>query len=83
VLIYASVMGTREGALFEENYVKKIYPQCIKGKLWSAIQVTTASGLCAVVDLVLAAPAQYKGFVTQESFLLQDVLKNRFGASYR
>src|ERR1043165_6458075 len=83
VLIYASVMGTREGTLFEENYVKKIYPQCIKGKLWSAIQVTTASSLCAVVDLVLAAPSQYKGFVTQESFLLQDVLKNRFGASYR
>lgn len=47
VLIYASVMGTREGALFEENYVKKIYPQCIKGKLWSAIQVTTASS-CGV-----------------------------------
>ena len=61
VLIYASVMGTREGALFEENYVKKIYPQCIKGKLWSAIQVTTASSLCAVVDLVLAAPDTVQG----------------------
>ena len=83
VLIYTSVMGMREGALFEENYVKKIYPQCIKGKLWSAIQVTTASSLCAVADLVLAAPKQYRGFVTQESFPLQDVLKNRFGACYR
>ena len=83
VLIYASVMGKREGALFEENYVKKIYPQCIKGKLWSAIQVTTASSLCAVADLVLAAPTQYRGFVTQESFPLQDVLNNRFGACYR
>ena len=83
VLIYASVTGKREGALFEENYVKKIYPQCIKGKLWSAIQVTTASSLCAVVDLVLAAPNKYKGFVTQESFPLQDLLKNRFGACYR
>jgi saccharopine dehydrogenase-like NADP-dependent oxidoreductase len=76
-------MGMREGALFEENYVKKIYPQCIKGKLWSAIQVTTASSLCAVVDLVLTAPEQYKGFITQESFPLQDVIDNRFGASYR
>ena len=83
VLIYASVTGTREGALFEENYVKKIYPQCIKGKLWSAIQVTTASSLCAVVDLVLHAKERYKGFVTQESFPLQDFLANRFGACYR
>lgn len=83
VLIYASVTGRREGALFEENYVKKIYPQCVKGKLWSAIQVTTASSLCAVVDLVLSAAGQYKGFVTQESFPLQDVLTNRFGACFR
>ena len=83
VLIYASVMGMRGGALFEENYVKKIYPLCIKGKLWSAIQVTTASSLCAVADLVLTAPERYRGFVTQESFPLHDVLKNRFGACYR
>jgi hypothetical protein len=32
---------------------------------------------------VLASPTQYKGFVTQESFPLQDVLKNRFGACYK
>ncbi|HEY7533299.1 MAG TPA: saccharopine dehydrogenase C-terminal domain-containing protein [Nitrospiraceae bacterium] len=83
VLIYASVTGKREGALFEENYVKKIYPQCIKGKLWSAIQVTTASGLCAVVDLVLTSPTSYRGFVTQESIALADVLANRFGACFR
>lgn len=83
VLIYASVTGRRDGALFEENYVKKIYPQCMKGRLWSAIQVTTASSLCAVVDLVLTAPARYKGFVTQESISLHDVLANRFGACFR
>ncbi|HEX9137407.1 MAG TPA: saccharopine dehydrogenase NADP-binding domain-containing protein, partial [Nitrospirota bacterium] len=53
VLIYASVTGTKDGGFFEENYVKKIYPQCIKGKLWSAIQVTTASSVCCVMDLVL------------------------------
>ena len=63
--------------------MKKIYPQCIKGKLWSAIQMTTASSLCAVADLVLAAPQLYRGFITQESFALQYVLKNRFGSCYR
>lgn len=83
VLIYASVTGMRREGLFEENYVKKIYPQCIRKRLWSAIQVTTASGLCAVVDLVLSDPATYRGFVTQESFPLKDVLDNRFGACFR
>lgn len=83
VLIYASVTGTQGGGLFEENYVKKIYPQCIKGKLWSAIQVTTASSACCVMDLVLSRPSQYHGFVTQESISLKDFLDNEFGACFR
>ncbi len=83
VLIYASVTGTKDGGFFEENYVKKIYPQCIKGKLWSAIQVTTASSICCVMDLVLNDPSRYHGFVTQESILLQDFLANDFGACFR
>jgi saccharopine dehydrogenase-like NADP-dependent oxidoreductase len=83
VLIYASVTGTKNGGFFEENYVKKIYPQCIKGKLWSAIQVTTASSVCCVMDLVLKHPSRYKGFITQESILLKDFLGNDFGACFR
>jgi saccharopine dehydrogenase-like NADP-dependent oxidoreductase len=83
VLIYASVTGTKEGGFFEENCVKKIYPQCIKGKLWSAIQVTTASSVCCVMDLVLSNPSQYRGFITQESVLLKDFLANEFGACFR
>jgi saccharopine dehydrogenase-like NADP-dependent oxidoreductase len=83
VLVYASVTGTKEEGLFEENYVKKIYPQCIKGRLWSAIQVTTASSVCCVVDLVLSDPDTYRGFVTQESISLKEFLGNPFGACFR
>ncbi len=82
VLLYVAVTGRRRGELFEENYVKKVYPQTIAGKRWSAIQVTTAAGLCSVVDLVLQRPAAYRGFVTQETFALADVLANRFGKYY-
>ena len=49
---------------------------------WSAIQVSTASGVCAVVDLVLGQANEYKGLVLQEKFQLSDVLKNRFGRYY-
>ncbi|HEX5549875.1 MAG TPA: saccharopine dehydrogenase NADP-binding domain-containing protein [Nitrospira sp.] len=83
VLIYASVAGTKQGEFFEESYVKKVYPQCIKGKLWSAIQVTTASSVCCVMDLVLRHPRASRGFVTQESILLKDFLANEFGVYYR
>jgi len=37
VIIYAAVTGTQDGELREENYVNKVYPQVIAGRLWSAI----------------------------------------------
>lgn len=83
VLIYVAVTGRQGGELMEENYVKKIYPQTIAGKRWSAIQVTTAAGLTSVLDLVLDRPEAYRGFVSQERFPLASVLANRFGQYYR
>jgi saccharopine dehydrogenase-like NADP-dependent oxidoreductase len=79
VIVYAAVTGTQDGELREENYVNKIYPQMIAGRLWSAIQVTTAAGISAVVDLVLQHPKKYQGFVAQEQFAMPAILKNRFG----
>ena len=82
VIVYVAVTGRQGGELREENYVSKIYPQMIAGRLWSAIQVTTAAGIAAVVDLVLRTPGRYRGFVRQEDFRLVDVLDNRFGRYY-
>jgi len=82
VIVYAAVSGKQDGQLREENYVNKIYPQVIAGRLWSAIQVTTAAGITAVVDLVLERKGEYRGFVAQEQFRLTDILANRFGRYY-
>jgi saccharopine dehydrogenase-like NADP-dependent oxidoreductase len=82
VIVYAAVTGKQDGQLREENYVNKIYPQVIAGRLWSAIQVTTASGIAAVVDLVLEKKGTYQGFIAQEQFRLPDILANRFGRFY-
>ena len=82
VVIYVAVTGHQDGELREENYVNKVYPQMIAGRLWSAIQVTTASGISAVVDLVLSGSGRHRGFVRQEDFRLLEVLENRFGRHY-
>ena len=82
ILIYVSVEGIKQGELIEKSYIKKIYPKIIHGLEWSAIQVTTASGVCAVVDLVLNQKDALKGLVLQESFSLSDVLNNRFGKNF-
>lgn len=82
VVIYAAVTGMQEGELREENYVNKVYPQMVAGRLWSAIQITTAAGICSILDIVLSKPADYQGFIAQEQFRLADVLENRFGKYY-
>ncbi|WP_455218649.1 saccharopine dehydrogenase family protein, partial [Kaarinaea lacus] len=82
VLIYVAVTGFKDEDLFEENYVKKIYPQTIAGKLWSSIQVTTAAGICGVMDIVMSNPGKYQSFVTQESIAFDEFIANRFGQYY-
>jgi saccharopine dehydrogenase-like NADP-dependent oxidoreductase len=82
VIVYAAVTGRQDGELREENYVNKIYPQLIAGRLWSAIQVTTAAGICAVADIVANESQRYSGFVAQERFRLPEILQNRFGRYY-
>ena len=82
VIIYAAVNGMQDGELREENYVNQVYPQVVAGRLWSAIQITTAAGICSIIDIVLTDPTHYQGFVAQEQFRLQDILENRFGRYY-
>jgi saccharopine dehydrogenase-like NADP-dependent oxidoreductase len=82
VLVYVSVTGTQENQLSEESYVKKFYSQKINGSFWSAIQLTTASSLCAVLDIVMNNLGKYKGLVRQEQFTLEEFTSNRFGKYY-
>jgi saccharopine dehydrogenase-like NADP-dependent oxidoreductase len=82
VLVYVSVTGEREGRLQQEVYAKKIYAQEIDGRLFSAIQVTTAAGICAMVDLLVEGKLPSSGFVRQEHAPLSAFLANRFGSYY-
>lgn len=82
VLLYVTVEGIKNGELNETSYLKKIFPQTIRGLHWSAIQVSTAAGVCAVVDVVLMDDSAFHGLVLQESIKLSDVINNRFGRYY-
>jgi saccharopine dehydrogenase-like NADP-dependent oxidoreductase len=82
VLIYVSVTGIQDNQIIEESYFKKLYPKTILDLHWSAIQMTTASSLCAVVDLVQSQPGKYRGLIQQELFSLAEITQNRFGQYY-
>ncbi len=82
VLVFVTVSGMREGRLTQESYAKKIYSATFGGKLYSAIQLTTAAGICAMVDMLRAGDLPRKGFVRQEEGDLGRFLANRFGQHY-
>jgi saccharopine dehydrogenase-like NADP-dependent oxidoreductase len=82
VLIFVTATGMREGRLTQESYAKKIYAKEIRGHLMSAIQITTAAGICAMVDLMFDGQLPQQGFVRQEMCDLAPFLKNRFGKHY-
>jgi saccharopine dehydrogenase-like NADP-dependent oxidoreductase len=66
----------------QHSDARKIYHQMIGGEVWSAIQITTAAGICAVVDLHREGRLPSRGFVRQEQISLTDYLANRFGRHY-
>ncbi len=68
--------------LTQESYAKKIYSQVVGDRLMSAIQITTAAGICTMCDLLVEGKLPQKGFVRQEEAALGDFLNNRFGRYY-
>ncbi len=66
VLIFVTVSGWRESRLTQETYAKKIYAKDVAGRLMSAIQITTAAGVCAMVDLHASGQLPASDFVRQE-----------------
>jgi len=83
VLIFVTVSGMREGRLTQQTYAKKIYSRDVNGRHLSAIQLTTAAGVCAMVDLMREGKLPHVGFARQEQAALADFLANRFGQYYR
>jgi saccharopine dehydrogenase-like NADP-dependent oxidoreductase len=82
VIVYANVSGMRAGRLVQETSAHKIYASRVQGRLRSAIQITTAAGLCAVLDLLMDGALPQQGLIRQEEVRLEDFLENRFGRLY-
>jgi saccharopine dehydrogenase-like NADP-dependent oxidoreductase len=79
VLVFATATGQRSGRLLQESYAARIWGRVVDGHSLSAIQVTTASGMCTALDLVAHGQLPQAGFIGQEQMRLADFLGNRFG----
>jgi saccharopine dehydrogenase-like NADP-dependent oxidoreductase len=83
VIVFCTVTGWRKGQLVQIGDARKIYHQTLDGENWSAIQITTAAGICTAVDLHVQHKLPASGFVRQEQIAFDDFIQNRFGQYYR
>ena len=82
VIVFVTVSGLQGGQLVQETYANKIYAAPMGGRMRSAIQITTAGGICAVLDMLSAGHLPRAGLIRQEDIGLQPFLANRFGRYY-
>ena len=82
VLVFVTVSGMKNGSLLQEVFARKIFAERDHGRALSAIQITTAAGICAAVDLFRLGKLPASGFIPQERVQLPDFLANRFGKAY-
>ncbi|PTB17762.1 saccharopine dehydrogenase [Trinickia symbiotica] len=82
VLIFVTVTGMRDGLLVQDVFTRKVFAKTVCGMPMSAIQITTAGAMCAVLDLFREGRLPQSGFVRQEQVSLREFLANRFGQLY-
>ena len=78
IIFFVKVIGLIDGVLQEKTYLRKIYGN----EKFSAIQLTTASGVCSVLKIFLDGKLNSQGFTKQESLSWKDFLDNKFGEVY-
>ncbi|MDO9416653.1 saccharopine dehydrogenase family protein [Pararhizobium sp.] len=82
VIVFVTVSGQKDGRLTQETYANKVYSGVIAGRMHSAIQITTAASICAVLDMLAHGQLPRTGFIRQEEIGLDGFLESRFGRYY-
>ncbi|MDC1123884.1 MAG: saccharopine dehydrogenase C-terminal domain-containing protein [SAR86 cluster bacterium] len=78
IIFFVKVIGEIEGILQEKTYLRKIYGD----DRFSAIQRTTASGVCSCLEMYFKDQIPKNGFTKQESIVWEDFTANQFGSVY-
>ncbi len=82
-IIFAEAIGTEKQRLNKHTYVSVVYGEQINGQHLNAIQLTTASGICVPLDMVLQGKiGKNGGFVRCEEIGLDSFVSHEFGKYY-
>ena len=82
IVVFATASGLKGGRLVQDSYSARIVGTQVGGHTISAIQLTTAAGICTALDLVAQGRLPQRAFIGQEAVGRGDFLANRFGMAY-
>jgi len=82
VVVFINCIGIREGRREQVNFKRAVHATQILGRVWPAIELTTAAGVCAMVDLHSTGKLRQTGFIRQEEVSLPEFNRTVFGLAY-
>lgn len=88
-LIFVEAVGIEHGTLVQRTYASMVYNGVRASRHFGAIQLTTAAGICAPLDMLLSGTlsavvtASRDGVIKCEDIPLDLFLQNEFGAVYK
>ncbi|MBY0311063.1 MAG: saccharopine dehydrogenase NADP-binding domain-containing protein [Phycisphaerales bacterium] len=82
VIVFVSGIGVRNGRREQINIRRDVRATELFGRVWPAIELTTAAGVCAMVDLHRQGKLPAKGFIRQEQCSFDLFNQTLFGLAY-
>jgi saccharopine dehydrogenase-like NADP-dependent oxidoreductase len=87
VVVFINAIGMKKGAGGDDrreqvNFRRAIHATQMFGRVWPAIELTTAAGVCAMVDLHRLGKLRQTGFIKQEECPLPVFNQSPFGMAY-
>lgn len=82
VIIFVNGIGLKNGQPWQVNFRRAVPATELLGRIWPAIELTTAAGICAMLDLHRLGRLPKTGFIRQEQVSLADFSRTLFGQCY-
>lgn len=83
VVVFINGIGIdAKGVRRQVNFQRSIPATHMFGRVWPAIELTTAAGVCAMVDLHRLGKTAARGFIKQEDISLETFNHTIFGLGY-
>ncbi|MEG9884826.1 MAG: saccharopine dehydrogenase C-terminal domain-containing protein [Hyphomicrobiales bacterium] len=83
VYVHVSAEGWIDGQIARKEFVRAYYPIEIAGIRRTAIAWTTSAAAAAVIEMVRDGKLPAKGFLKQETIVLEDFLETRTGKYFQ